>query len=130
MKTLFLAAALLLSGCATGTTLVTGHARPAVAPEAVQLLLQAPSAPYEVIGAVTSTSQLGMTAQQNQDRAIADARQRAGAMGANAIIIDYVGVPSGNSPVVGAVSGGVVTAIPTSDAGDREIRARAIFIGG
>lgn len=125
MRALLLA--LLLAGCATGETLVTGTAREAVAPESVQIYLEAPPQ-YEVIGAVSASSSLGVSGQQNLDRAIAEVRQRAASMGANGVIIDYMGAPGGASPMAGVNTGGVVTLIPTRDAGDREVRARAVFV--
>lgn len=116
------------SACASGTSLVTGTQRAPTAPESVRVLLEQPAGGYEVIGAVTTSSALGMTAQQNQDRALNQAKERAAAMGANAIIVDYVGAPGGAPSYVGVNTGGVMTMAPTTDAGDREVRARAIFI--
>jgi len=76
-----IAAASLLAACATGTTLVTGQARAPTSPAAVAVYLQDPAQPYEVIGAVASTSVLGVNAQANLDRAMADVKARAASMG-------------------------------------------------
>lgn len=86
--------ALLASACATGTTLVTGQARAPVAPEAVQVYMEAPPA-FETIGAVSEVSALGVNAQQNLNRAMADVKARAAALGANGVVIDYIGAPGG-----------------------------------
>ncbi len=126
MRAVLLAVCVALAGCATGTTLVTGQARAPTDPASVTVYLQEPTTPYEVVGAVASTSVLGVNAQANLDRAMTDIKARAASMGATAVIIDYMGTPGGASPVVGAVSGNTVTMIPLSDGGDREVRGRAI----
>lgn len=122
-----LVCALLLAGCASGTTLVTGTERAPTSPESVQVYLEAP-ANYEVLGSVQSTSRLGASAQSNLDRAVADVKARAAAIGANGVLIDYQGAPGGASPLVGVNTGGVQTLAPVSDGSDREVRARAILV--
>lgn len=117
----------LVAGSALADTLVTGQARPAISPESVQIYLE-PPAEYEVIGAVSATSGLGFTGQHNLDRATARVRREAAEIGANGIIIDYMGVPGGQSPMAGASVGGVLVLSPTRDGGDREIRGRAVFV--
>jgi hypothetical protein len=108
--------------------LVTGVARATVPSDQVRVYLE-PPAQFETIGSVASTSALGVNAQANLNDAIADVRERAGAMGANGVLIDYQGVPGGAPAYVGVGNGsGGMSILPVGDGGDREVRARAIFV--
>jgi hypothetical protein len=127
MRTLLIIASLALASCASGTSLVTGQSRAPIPAEQVRIYLE-PPASYEVVGAVSAVSRLGINAQANLDNAIADVRERAAAMGANGVLLDYQGVPVGGSGAVATTSGGVTSIIPTGDGGDREVRGRAIFV--
>ncbi len=54
---------LVSAACASGSAIVTGSRRPAVAPESVTRYLEPPAA-YEVIGLVSASSDAGWTEQQ------------------------------------------------------------------
>lgn len=129
MRSLALLAVAALAACATGTTIVTGTQRPATDPSSITLYTEAPPH-YEVIGLVTGYGQTGLSAQGNLDRAIQDVRERAAAIGATGVIIDYAGVIGGAPSTIGTSAGGVTTVVPVGDAGDREVRGRAIFVQG
>ena len=79
-----------LLGCASGSSLVTGTARPPTNPENVRIFLQAPPQ-YEIIGLVEDFSNVRLTTQAAQDRAINKLRERAANMGATGIILTNIG---------------------------------------
>lgn len=78
--------AVLLAGCATGSSLVTGKAHPPTDPASVKLLTEATSG-YESIGIVTSEGYATLSRQQTQDNALEELKKQAAAIGANAIIL-------------------------------------------
>lgn len=87
MKTLPLLAAAtlaLLTGCATGTVLVTGPQHPPLSREQV-VLYTMPPAKYEVVGLVEARS--NGRYQPALDRAVAQLKREAAKVGANGILL-------------------------------------------
>jgi hypothetical protein len=76
-----------ISGCAEGTTVVTGQKRAAISAEKVQLYTEAPKATYEVIALVNASSANGWTNQQSVDYAVEELKNQAAAVGANGVIL-------------------------------------------
>ena len=103
LQCMSLFAVLLLSGCASGSAVVTGGKRPPVPTEAVKLYLS-PPANYEVIGLVEATG-MGWTSQGRMDNAIDKLKEKAGKIGANGVLIATAGEASGG--VAGVVNNGV-----------------------
>jgi len=123
-----LAFAALLSACASGTTIVAGERRAATNPENIQVLLEEP-AQFELVAVLTATSRTGFSPQQSLDHALAEIRQRAAAVGANAVIIDSAGQGQGGGPIVGTVTGGtVLLAGGGSHPNIQDVRARAVVV--
>jgi hypothetical protein len=113
--------ATLLSGCATGSAIVTGVTRPPIAVELVKLYSE-PPAKFEVIAVVKASSSSGWTEQGSVDYAIAELRKQAAKLGANGVLLETSGTKT--STVVGSASGGMFYAIPV----DAEVvTGRAIF---
>ncbi|MDR2475629.1 MAG: hypothetical protein LBD45_07200 [Bacteroidales bacterium] len=86
----------LLSGCATGSVIVTGNVRTAIDPGAVKIYLE-PPAQYETIGIVEASSAVELSSQAAQDRVIAELKKRAAKIGANGIILTNIGNQSSTS---------------------------------
>lgn len=78
---------LILSGCASGTALVTGTQRSATNADEVIIYTEAPEK-YEVIGIVTASSDCGWTEQDSLNYAIAELKKQASKIGANGIILE------------------------------------------
>lgn len=86
MPTTLLAFALLLFGCASGSHLVTGTARPSIEVSQVRLLTEQPEK-YEIIGIVRASSDMGLDEQGRMNRAAEELKKQAASIGANAVII-------------------------------------------
>ena len=84
MKNILFAAVLFLTGCATGSHIITGTARPAIAADAVKIYSDAP-AKFEKIGIVRSS--FGGQNQHATDKALAELKIQAGSIGANGILL-------------------------------------------
>jgi hypothetical protein len=84
-------AAILVAGCATSSYVLVGTARPAIAPESVQIYLQ-PPARFEQVAVIDATSQgsFAITSQQNMDKAIERMRRTAAKLGANGVLLQGV----------------------------------------
>lgn len=97
---LFLKVAAVLSiavvtGCAEGTSVVTGERRPAISPDQVQLFTSPPQRPHEVIALVRAESSSGWTDQQSVDYAVQELKNQAAAVGANGVILGQQGTQLG-----------------------------------
>ncbi|RDD31268.1 hypothetical protein CR161_11485 [Prosthecochloris sp. ZM] len=84
ITTFFVLAALF--GCATGSAIVTGKARPAIAPTEVKIYLDPPSQ-YETIGIVEASSDVEFSTQAAQDRVIKELQSQAAKIGANGVVL-------------------------------------------
>lgn len=98
---LLLALAAALTGCASGSALVTGQVRPAIEDHtAVSILTDMPEG-AEQIAIVKASSDSGWTQQDSLDYAIAELKKQAAKVGANAVVLtgrdtssQTVGVPA------------------------------------
>ena len=81
---------LILVGCATGSHIITGEVRPAIEPNEVKLYLDPPSE-YETIGIVEASSDVELSSQAMQDRAIQELKSQAAQIGANGVLITNTG---------------------------------------
>lgn len=104
----------ILSSCASGSALVTGRQREAVSADEVRIYAEMPQ-DCEVIGIVSASSDAGWTIQGCADYAVAELKEQAAKIGANAVVIETteqdslmgavnvsgkaVYVPSGNASV-------------------------------
>jgi uncharacterized protein YbjQ (UPF0145 family) len=112
----------ILVGCATGSSIVTGKAIPATSLRAVKIYIDPPSQ-YETIGLVEASSDVELSTQAAQDRAINELKSQAAKIGANGVLLMTAGDKSGG--MVGFYSGGIFYAGTT----DTKIaQGRAIFV--
>ena len=93
-----------LSGCATGSTIITGNKRPAVSANEVKIYLDPPAA-FESIGIVEVSSEVGFSRQKAQNRAMDALKSRAAKAGANGVLLTTTGSQSADSP--GVYSNGI-----------------------
>ena len=111
-----------LLGCATGSSIITGKARPAISPNEVKIYLEPPSQ-YETIGLVEASSEVELSSQAAQDRTINELKAQAAKIGANGVLLLSSGDKTGE--MVGFVSGGVFYA----GAGEvKTAKGKAIFV--
>ncbi len=106
MKNILFAAVLILTGCATGSHILTGTARPAIAADGVKIYSTMP-ANAQVIGLVNSENgfrykQPGMNSVTEKIKA------EAGKIGANGVVIDQ----QQNNAWTGATISGTAIFIP------------------
>ena len=80
-----------ISGCTTGTAVVTGQERSPIDPGAVTLYAE-PPAQYEVVGTVEAASDVLLFSEEAaQERAFAELKEQAAKIGANGVIDWEVG---------------------------------------
>jgi len=79
-----------LIGCATGSHIITGEARQAIDPSQVKLYLDPPEE-YEKIGIVEASSDVEISTQAAQDRAIQELKNQAAQIGANGVLLQSTG---------------------------------------
>ncbi len=111
-----------LFGCATGSSIVTGKARPAISSSEVKIYLDPPSQ-YETIGIVEASSDVEFSTQAAQDRAINELKAQAAKIGANGVILLNTGDKSGE--IVGFYSGGLFYAGASET---KTAKGKAIFV--
>lgn len=100
--------AMFLSGCATGSAVITGQQRPPIPIEDVRLFSSPPKEPYEEIGLITANSfwSWGWTQQAEMDTATRELKAKAAKIGANGVILRNLGwEPTSNTGVF--VGGGI-----------------------
>ena len=85
-----------LSGCATGTTLVTGVKREAISFQQVKIY-HTPPVSYEIIAVVKASSEMGWTDQESLDMAVEEIKKQAAKVGANGIVLEKMGKESSGS---------------------------------
>ena len=111
---------LLLGACVRTNTAVLGNAprRATVAPEQVAVYRTAAQVPgkYEEVALLNSTGTTGWTSEAGMLKSM---RQKAGALGANGVILDAISEPSAGAKVAAAVLG---------VGADRKGKAIAIFV--
>jgi ABC-type Na+ efflux pump permease subunit len=114
---------LLLTGCATGSSIVVGEARKAIDPEQVKLYLEAPDS-FKTIGIVSASSDAGWTEQDSVDYAVEELKNQAAKLGANGVLIVATG--ENNSTVIGGYGTGYIYAIPVTE---KSVTGTAIYVG-
>lgn len=126
MKHILLGVVLLLSGCATGSGVVTGKTRPQIDFMQVKVLLQPPPN-HEVIGLVEARSMGGFSDQEKQNYALEELKKQAAAIGANAIVLTSSGAESttGGTFIKQPYGGGVF--VPYQ-ARNKTLSATAIYV--
>ena len=85
MKILLLCALVIVAGCATGSHVLTGNARPAVAADAVKVYAVMPER-AEVIGLVNASND-ALYKQAGMDSVIKKLKKEAAAIGANGVVV-------------------------------------------
>ena len=113
---------LILTACASGSSIVTGKTRTSIDPSQVILYLEPPEK-YEVIGIVKASSDSGWTEQDSQDYAVEELKNQAAKLGANGVILTTAG--ENTSTVVGTYSTGMVYAIPVTS---QTVSGKAIYV--
>ncbi|MCH7870018.1 MAG: hypothetical protein IH881_20190 [Myxococcales bacterium] len=123
MNVILLVFALLasISGCASGSAVVTGEARAPIDPSQVKVYLDPPSK-YETIGLVEASSDVEFTSQGAVDRAIHELKRQAARIGANGVLLLSTSSQSGTS---GFYSGGVYY---PGDSDTKGVTGRAILV--
>ena len=103
-KILFIFVAILsvFFGCATGSSITTGEARPAINPSKVKIYFEPPSQ-YEIIGMVEASSAVEFSTQAAQNRAVNELKKRAAKIGANGVFLTGTGNRSSGGVFVGGV---------------------------
>jgi hypothetical protein len=94
---LLMGTAACFTACATSHVMI-GNARPPISPESVQIYSRPPSAPYEEIARLESSSQMSFafTAQGKTDAVIKRLKSEAAKLGANGVLLEGLGdQPSG-----------------------------------
>jgi hypothetical protein len=114
--------ALILSGCASGSAIVTGAKRAPLTHGQVKLYLEAPSS-YEVIGLVSASSDAGWTEQGSQDYAVQELKKQAAKLGANGVLLESAGERT--STAVGGYGTGYFYAIPVTA---KTVSGKAIYV--
>jgi hypothetical protein len=102
--TLIIFFCMVLFGCATGSTIITGEVRSSVDPSEVRIFLEPPSK-FETIGIVEASSDVEFSRQSAQDRVINELKNRAAKIGANGILLTNTGSQAGD--MVGYFSSGI-----------------------
>lgn len=113
---------LMLVGCASGSTIVTGTPRAPIAPERVRIYLDPPES-SEVIGLVSASSDAGWTEQGSVDHAIQELKKQAAKVGANGVLLVSTGEKT--STVIGGVGTPFVHAVPVTA---KTVQGRAILV--
>lgn len=113
---------LFLVGCATGSVILTGTARPSTDPQSVKLYLEEPEK-YEVIGLVEASSSSGWTKQGSQNYAVAELKKQAAKIGANGVLLTTTGTQV--TGVTGGYGTGSMWAVPV---GAKVVKGVAIFV--
>ncbi|WP_189356698.1 hypothetical protein, partial [Arenibacter certesii] len=79
-----------LLGCVTGSTIITGTARQPINPIEVKIYLD-PPVKFENIGIIEVSSDVVLSRQSAQDKAITELKSRAAKLGANGILLTNTG---------------------------------------
>lgn len=99
-----------ISGCATGSAVLAGDARPPIDPRQVKIYLEPPSE-YKTIGLVEASSAVEFSTQAAQDRAIEELKKQAAKIGANGVLL--LSASTQSSGTTGYSSGRDFSAVDT-----------------
>jgi hypothetical protein len=111
-----------IAACASGSAIVTGNTRAAIAPEQVLIYLE-PPADFEVIGLVSAKSDAGWTEQKSLDYAIKELKKQAAKLGANGVLLGSTG--EATSTIIVGQGTGYVYGVPVTA---KTVQGRAIFV--
>lgn len=111
-KSLILSIAVFLVGCASGSAILVGKARPPIQPQEVALYLEAPIN-YEKIALVSASSDAGLTKQDSVNYAVEELKKQAAKLGANGVILQATG--SNSSVMLGGQGTDYQYLIPVSE---------------
>ena len=122
-RIIFYILVLLISACATGSSIVTGEKRAPIDFNLVKLYLETP-ANYEVIGLVKASSDAGWTEQDSVDSAIEELKKQAAKLGANGVLLMATGEQTTMIMVDNGYGG--FYSIPSTD---QTVSGKAIYVG-
>jgi tetrahydromethanopterin S-methyltransferase subunit F len=128
MKNSLLALLLIVAGCATGSHIVTGNARPAISPDAVKVYSIAP-ANSEVVGIVSAG--IEASGQWATDKTVEELKKQAALIGANGLLLGGVSQAQNSQTSYGTAIGANGAVYPTFASGSSSstsISATAIFV--
>jgi hypothetical protein len=114
--------AVVLTGCASGSALVTGTKRAPIDPALVKIYLERPS-DYEIIGVVNASSDSGWTEQGSLDYAVQELKNQAGKLGANGVLLESTGDKT--TTYVGGYGTGYMYAVPVTA---KTVSGQAIYV--
>ena len=117
-----LAVTMLVTGCASGSALVTGTARTPIDPASVRIYTT-PPAHFEEIAIVKAASGSGWTQQGDVDYAVAELKKQAAKVGANGVLLTSTGTQIG---VVGVPAYGGGTMVANTE--KQALEGRAIYV--
>ena len=109
---LAIALTMLLLGCASGSSIVTGTVRTPIDFNLVKLYLDTPEN-YEKVAIVKASSDTGWTEQGSQDYAIEELKKQAARLGANGIFLTSTG--ENTSTIINTNPNGTSYSIPVSE---------------
>ena len=115
-------AVMFFSGCATGSHIITGTARPAISSSTVKLY-SAPPEKYEIVGTVNAYYDHGV-GQGATDACVSALKTQAARIGANGILLGSFMTPSGTSNYIYTPSGPA----STSNGSGTSLTATAIHV--
>lgn len=114
--------AVILFGCATGSSIVVGNARLPIDPANVKLYLEPPES-YEVVGIVEASSDVEFSTQAAQNRAIERLKVESAKIGANGVLLENSGEKS--STVFGSGGSGIFWAMQQKT---KTVQGKAIYV--
>jgi hypothetical protein len=91
-----------LTGCATGSYILTGKTRPAIDPMAVKVYLTPPTK-YETIAIVEASSNVEFSSQAAQNRTIEKLKEQAAKLGANGVLLTNTENKSSGGVIVSGI---------------------------
>jgi hypothetical protein len=114
-----------LSGCADGSALMIGEARPAVENwSTVTILMEMPDG-ADQIAVVKASSDAGLTQQQRLDYAVAELKKQAAKVGANTVVL---GSRSTETEVVGFPNYGTQGGTMITSSDSEVVQGIAVYI--
>ena len=94
----------ILVGCVTGSVIITGKVRPAIAPSEVKIYIDPPTQ-YETIGLIEASGEIEFSRQEAQNRVINKLKSQAAKLGSNGVLLVASGSQSNGT--VGFYSNGI-----------------------
>jgi hypothetical protein len=94
---------LFICGCGSTRTVMIGEARPATTPDAVRIYHRAPTRHFERIAIINASSgaSWAFTTRSQADQAIAKLKEEAAKIGANGILLEWIGTSSSGNLGIG-----------------------------